>query len=144
MDEKGSLSVLMPVLFASEAEDLIKAAKGYFKSPLEVILLHVIDPRVKDSLSLLGDNDVEKHFRELKTNTESSLNEISEKFQCQAMVVEGIPFLEITKVAKDLNVDVILMKIRSPHQSLKIETLFFGSTSERVIRTTSIPVFCLP
>lgn len=144
MNKKESLSVLMPVLFASEAENLIKTANEYFNSNLEIVLLHVIDPRVKDSLSLLGDSDVEKHFRELKANTEASLSEMAEKLQCQAMVVEGVPFLEITKLAKDLSVDLIFMKIRSPQQDVKIESLFFGSTSERVIRTTSIPVFCFP
>lgn len=59
------------------------------------------------------------------------------------MIVEGTPFVEIVKIAKDLEVDLILIGIHGA-ASRKLGQLLFGSTAEKVLRASPCPVLCVP
>ena len=58
------------------------------------------------------------------------------------MIVEGIPFVEIVKIANDLEVDLIVMGMH--RAALRVDELLFGSTAEKVLRTSGCPVLCVP
>ena len=61
---------------------------------------------------------------------------------CDLMIVEGVPFVEILKIAADLDVDLVAMGMRAGSES--IAELLFGGTADRVLRAARCPVLCVP
>jgi nucleotide-binding universal stress UspA family protein len=60
----------------------------------------------------------------------------------ERMIVVGIPFVEILKIARDLDLPMIVMGVRG--RSSPPEEVLFGSTAEKVLRGTRVPVLCVP
>ena len=60
----------------------------------------------------------------------------------EALVTEGTPFLEINKKAIEKDVDIVIMGTHGTSGDMK--TIFFGSTTERVLRFIKKPVLCVP
>lgn len=60
----------------------------------------------------------------------------------EVLICEGTPFLEINKKAVDIDADMVIMGNRG--NSGDMRTIFFGSTTERVLRFMSRPVLCVP
>ncbi|MGH9900275.1 MAG: universal stress protein, partial [Pyrinomonadaceae bacterium] len=52
------------------------------------------------------------------------------------------PFVEILKIARDLDLPMIVMGVRG--RSTPAEDVLFGSTAEKVLRGTRVPVLCVP
>jgi nucleotide-binding universal stress UspA family protein len=82
----------------------------------------------------------------MRKNAEERLDEYktmgNEGVEIDAIVSEGLPFLEIINKAEDFAVDAIVMgKVgrRGP-----FEKLLFGSTAEKVLRASRCPVIALP
>ena len=60
----------------------------------------------------------------------------------EPIIIEGTPFLKIVQLARDLDVDMIVMTV---HRSMpQVEQLLFGSTAERVLRLTPYAVLIVP
>ena len=53
------------------------------------------------------------------------------------LVVRGVPFVEIIKIAKDKNADLIVI---GTHGRTGIDHMLFGSTAEKVVRKAACPV----
>jgi nucleotide-binding universal stress UspA family protein len=60
----------------------------------------------------------------------------------ERMTVVGVPFVEILKIARDLDLPMIVMGMRG--RSSPPKEVLFGSTAEKVLRGTRIPVLCVP
>jgi len=60
---------------------------------------------------------------------------------CEYDVAVGTPPVEILRVARERSCDVIVM---SSHGLTGARTLFLGSTTERVLRETTVPVLVTP
>ena len=60
----------------------------------------------------------------------------------ETLICEGVPFLEINKKAVETDADMVIMGNRG--NSGDMQTIFFGSTTERVLRFMSRPVLCVP
>jgi nucleotide-binding universal stress UspA family protein len=60
----------------------------------------------------------------------------------EPLIVEGTPFLKIVQLARDFDVDMIVMTVHrgAPH----IEQFLFGSTAERVLRLAPCAVLIVP
>ena len=58
------------------------------------------------------------------------------------IVCEGIPCIEINKKAIQCDVDMIIMGSKGNSDDMK--AIFFGSTTERVLRFIKRPVLCVP
>jgi nucleotide-binding universal stress UspA family protein len=58
------------------------------------------------------------------------------------MIVIGIPFAEILKIARDLDLPMIVMGVKG--RSTPPEEVLFGSTAEKVLRGSRVPVLCVP
>ncbi len=145
MSEQKMISVLTPVNIPVEVEWIKKTLLPFLNRPVELVLLHVVDTRLMESLNNGGIGNAQDIFKDLKTHAEARLAEAKRELALERMetlIVEGVPSLEIIKISKDLHVDSIAMKIHSSMGTL--ENLFFGSTAEHVIRGSSIPVICLP
>jgi nucleotide-binding universal stress UspA family protein len=60
----------------------------------------------------------------------------------ERMIVVGSPFVEILKIARDLDLPMIVMGVRG--RSTPPEEVLFGSTAEKVLRGARVPVLCVP
>jgi nucleotide-binding universal stress UspA family protein len=60
----------------------------------------------------------------------------------EKMTVVGLPFLEILKIARDLDLPMIVMGVKG--SSTPTAEVLFGSTAERVLRGSRVPVLCVP
>jgi nucleotide-binding universal stress UspA family protein len=79
--------------------------------------------------------DVEEFAREVLGGDESTLR------RCEYDVAVGKPPVEILRVAREQGADLMVM---SSHGLTGARKLFFGSTTERVLRETTLPVLVTP
>lgn len=138
-------SVLCPVDF-SEAS---RAALGYGRAIAEhfgasLTVLAVDDPLLAEVAATTG------HTPSLADETERELRRFAGRTLEQAAptatatdfrVVVGKPAPEILRVAHEIGADLIVM---SSHGRTGVRKMFFGSTTERVLRETTAPVLVTP
>jgi len=115
----------------------------------KLILLHVIPQalvtRMAEHLKVEPDSLL-PGFRE---EAQRRLDKFSHRCGCDdlevsSMVSVGIPFQEIAVIARDLEVDLIVMGGYGRSGRGPIEEVFFGSTAEKVVRLLPCPVLCVP
>jgi nucleotide-binding universal stress UspA family protein len=58
------------------------------------------------------------------------------------VVCDGAPCIEINKKAVENDVDMIIMGSKGNSDDMK--AIFFGSTTEKVLRFIKRPVLCIP
>ena len=109
--------------------------------------MHVVDTPFLDKIDALGVGEIHEIKENLKNKAENAFktiidNENSTGLTIDTMVVEGVPFLEILKISKDLDVSMILLGKRSDRKD--VSQFFFGSVAEKVIRLSPIPVIVIP
>jgi nucleotide-binding universal stress UspA family protein len=138
-------SVLCPVDFSESSRGALRyaaAIAAHFGSPLT--LLAVNDPLLVEAAELTGGHS------QLTDDTRREM----EKFKRQALgtgaealrdvhleIASGKPAPEILRVARDRGCDLIVM---ASHGSTGFRKLFFGSTTERVLRETGVPTLVTP
>jgi len=110
-------------------------------------LLHVIDEEFVKEVVATGLGSTEDVRKRLKDQAEANFVTALEgldtgKIDIEKMIVVGLPFVEILKIARDLDLPMIVMGIRG--RSTPPEELLFGSTAEKVLRGTRVPVLCVP
>src|SRR5205085_9681237 len=93
----------------------------------DVIGLHVVDSDEATRLEQLGLWSFGEAVANQRACAERKLAELLERGAFDPMIVEGVPFAEIIKVAADLECDLIVLG--SPRSSLQ-----FGGTAETVLR----------
>jgi nucleotide-binding universal stress UspA family protein len=126
---------------------LQKARSLLGKRPGRIVALHVIDQEFVEKCvrhNLGSEGDVKKElFLHAKTELQDLLREegMDEEY-VEALVCEGIPFLEINKKAVENKAEMIVMGSRGKMGDM--ETIFFGSTTEKVLRFITRPVLCVP
>jgi glycine betaine transporter len=113
----------------------------------DITLLHVIDQQFIDdavAASLGTSDDIRNRLKELaEANFSSMLEGIdAAQIDIETMIVVGLPFVEILKIARDLDLPMIIMGVRG--RSTPPEELLFGSTAEKVLRGSRVPVLCVP
>jgi len=60
----------------------------------------------------------------------------------ETLICEGVPFMEINKKANELHAEMIV--IGSCGNAGDMNTIFFGGTSEKILRFITRPVLCVP
>ena len=142
--------VFKTILFAtdfSEGSDFaFKAAlsmAGKYDSKL--IVIHVINVPV----DLRGFYVPHISFDKLEEEIEQGAEKLMEKFcrthmqdfnNFETYVLPGIPYDEIIKKAESLNADLIVM---GTHGRTGLDHVLFGSTAEKVVRKSPIPVMTI-
>jgi nucleotide-binding universal stress UspA family protein len=139
--------ILVPVDFSPTSINAVRVALGIAEPDGDVTLLHVIDTEfVEDAVAAgMGPSDeiTAKLRAQAESNFANSLEGIkAEGVDIERMVVVGSPFVEILKIARDLDLPMIVMGVRG--RSTPSEELLFGSTAEKVLRGTRVPVLCVP
>jgi nucleotide-binding universal stress UspA family protein len=110
-------------------------------------LLHVIDEDfVNDAVAAalgMSEEITERLRQQAEANFSASLEGLElGDVEVERMIVIGTPFIEILKIARDLDMPMIVMGVRG--RSTEAEELLFGSTAEKVLRGTRVPVLCVP
>lgn len=144
--------ILIPVDFAPSSREAflvgLRLAKN-FQS--QVILLHVIDTKSLDALNALGlalpsEEKAQKkrlhHQARLLARGLLALPE-AKGIKISRLLSEGKPFMEIARMTRTEQVDLVVMGSYGG-QTGDITRMFFGSTAEKVVRTVTCPVLCVP
>ena len=147
-DRRAIKDVLVPIDFSPGSLQALDYILGLAEPGGEVYLLHVIDSDFVERLSAEGFGDPDGARKQMRRSAEERLQSIARQcaasgIQVESMVVIGKPFAEILRVAADLDFNLIAMGTRGQHQG-GIEEILFGSTEEKVLRATGIPVLCVP
>jgi nucleotide-binding universal stress UspA family protein len=142
------LRLLLAVDFSDCCSQALKKVVELFKPrQMELVLLHVIDERlINECIKYCAGNeaDLKKGFF---SDAREKLNVMAEEeqltaFALQKIVCQGVPHREINRYAEKFDVDFVV--IGSCGMVGDPEAIFFGGTTERVMRFITRPVFCIP
>jgi nucleotide-binding universal stress UspA family protein len=132
--------ILIGIDFSETAIKSAKWVSDFFAPSADVILAHVIDPPDQPPFGrhLLPPLDViEAEAREFAT---SHLRDVATFLTPRAPRCEirlGKPYEQITKLAREVGADVIVV---GPHGDRPRPSKFLGTTAERIVRTSPVPV----
>ena len=141
-------TVLVAVDFSPASARALRMARSIMgQKPDRLVVIHVVDHDfVKRCISngIATESQIKKIlFLQAKQRLKDFLQkEGMAGHSVEELICEGIPFLEINKKAAHLNADMVIMGNRG--NSGDMHTIFFGSTTERVLRFMSRPVLCIP
>jgi nucleotide-binding universal stress UspA family protein len=140
--------ILVPVDFSPNSLQAVDFARSLIEPEGEILLLHVIDSDFISRLSDEGFSSEEAAVSRLRDKATARLEEIVQSvraggLQVDTMVVVGRPFAEILRMSVDLDFQMIVLGTHGQKIDT-IEQLLFGSTAEKVLRGTRIPVICVP
>ena len=142
-----SPEILVPVDFSPCSVNALRVAIGMASPEGDLTLLHVIDREFLDDAVVAGLGSSEDITNRMKEHAEASFSTMLEgidagKVNIEKMTVVGLPFVEILKIARDLDLPMIIMGVRG--RSTPPEEILFGSTAEKVLRGSRVPVLCVP
>ena len=142
-----SPEILVPMDFSPCSINALRVAVGMASPEGDLTLLHVIDEEFVNGAVEAGLGTAEDVRQRLKELAETSFTNVLEgldagKVDIEKMIVVGLPFVEILKIARDLDLPMIVMGVRG--RSTGAEELLFGSTAEKVLRGARVPVLCIP
>lgn len=142
-----SPEILVPIDFSPCSINALKVAIAMASPDGDLTLLHVIDQHFVDDAVAAGlgsSDDIRIRLRDLaEANFSTALESIETgSLDVEKMTVIGLPFVEILKIARDLDLPMIVMGIRG--RTTTAEEVLFGSTAEKVLRGTRVPVLCVP
>jgi len=142
-----SPEILVPVDFSACSVNALRIALGMAAPEGDLTLLHVIDQGFVDEAVATGLGNEEDIRTRLREQAEKSftlmLNEIDTgQIDVEKMIVVGSPFVEILKITRDLDLPMVVMGVRG--RSTPPEEILFGSTAEKVLRGTRVPVLFVP
>ena len=139
--------ILVPVDFSECSRNAVRIAAGMAAPDGDLTLLHVIDENFVNDAVAASLGMTEEITAKMRERADAQFNSFLEGLETggvdvERMIVVGIPFVEILKIARDLDLPMIVMGVRGT--STPPEEVLFGSTAEKVLRGTRIPVLCVP
>ena len=137
-------SVICPVDFSDASRGALRYAAvvaNYFHAELTV--LTVTDPLLTEAAELSGaaEHLPEAINKELRRFVQKSFDGAVTPENMKLTVATGKPAVEILRFAKAYPAHLVVM---STHGLTGVRKLFFGSTTERVLRETTVPVLLVP
>ena len=142
-----SPEILVPVDFSPCSVNALRVAIGMAAPEGDLTLLHVIDQEFIDDAVAAGLGLAEEIRLRLRERADTSFSTMLEELETgsvnvEQMIVVGSPFVEILKIARDLDLPMIVMGVKG--RSTPPEEILFGSTAEKVLRGSRVPVLCVP
>jgi nucleotide-binding universal stress UspA family protein len=139
--------ILVPVDFSPTSFNAVRAAAAIAAPDGDLTLLHVIDQDFIHDAVATSFGTTEEITQRLRERAEVDFTTMLEGIETggvdvERMIVVGAPFVEILKIARDLDLPMIVMGVRG--RSTPPEELLFGSTAEKVVRGSRVPVLCIP
>ena len=145
--------VLMPVDFSPCSHEAFRVGLALARScQADVLLLHVIDTGTLAAFNRLGllavPSDAAAQKRRLRHQARLNARRLLEPedtkgLSIKRIVLEGSPFVEIAKIARQEKVDLVVMGSYGG-RSGAVDKIFFGSTAEKVVRTAGCAVLTVP
>ena len=147
IEKKGS-TILVAVDFSNSSKAALRKAKSLLTGEYtRIVALHVVDHHFVDQCIYehLGTEEeikkklfigAKKRLRDFLLTEGMDLNSL------EMVVCEGTPCVAINKKAVEIDADMIVMG--SQGHSGEMKNIFFGSTTERVLRFIRRPVLCVP
>ena len=140
-----SPSILCPIDFSENSRSALRYAAAIASHlGARLTLLAVNDPLLVEAAQLgpRPDHLVEDTVREVDTFCRHTFDGKLEGLgDVRLEVGSGNPAVEILRFARERSCDLIVI---GSHGSTGFRKLFFGSTTERVLRETSVPVLVTP
>jgi len=138
--------ILVPQDFSEYSLHALKYAitlADLFKS--ELIVLHVVEPIVYPADFSFGQVSIPAMEEEIRKHSEEELGELVSKeippgIRATSVIKVGKPFVEIVEVAKNENIDLIVI---SSHGRTGMDHVLFGSTADKVVRKAPCPVLTI-
>jgi len=135
-------AVLVAVDFSACSLRALEAGLQWHEGGSELTVLHVIDTPLAHRMERTGLVSYAEVVARMRAVAERELAALAqEKGEFESMIVEGPPFVEIIKIANDLDSDLIIM---GSHGQSGLTELLFGGTTEKVLRGGRRPVLCIP
>jgi nucleotide-binding universal stress UspA family protein len=141
---KSKEKILVPVDFSEHSQNALANAKEIAKSyETKIHLLHIIEETIHPAYSLSGKSSIFDIVPNIKEDCERRLKKmisekIGEEVKTQIHIVSGQAANEIINFAKNNSMDLIVI---ATHGLTGLEHLLLGSTTEKVVRMSSCPVF---
>ena len=142
-----SPEILVPVDFSPCSVNALRVAIGMAAPDGDLTLLHVIDEQFVSDAVAAALGTAEEIRSRLRDQAEANFTNVlegleTEQVNVERMIVIGAPFLEILKIARDLDLPMIVMGVKG--RSTPPEEILFGSTAEKVLRGSRVPVLVVP
>ena len=138
------------ILYPTDFSDVSKKALVYIKQlkeagTKEIVVLHVIDERQIEAVTLYGRGDYHVFINKMEKEAEREIGLIEKElrkigFAVKLRIETGIPLSEILRVEEDEGVSAIIL---GSHGKTNIKEVFLGSVSEKVIRRSKNPVLVI-
>jgi nucleotide-binding universal stress UspA family protein len=134
--------MLVAVDFSPASLRALDVALSWRSAEADVTVLHVVDTALAARVNDLGVCSLAEATARQRARAERELAALAKCGRFDPMIVEGVPFAEVIKVAADLECDLIVVGIRGEAGGLN--QLLFGSTAEKILRGASQAVLCVP
>ena len=139
--------ILVPVDFSQTSINAVRVALRIVEPDGDLTLLHVVDKDFVEDAVAAGMGSTDDITARMRTQAEANFAGALEGIEAggvrvERMVVVGSPFVEILKIARDLDLPLIVMGVRG--RTTPPEEFLFGSTAEKVMRLARVPVLCVP
>jgi nucleotide-binding universal stress UspA family protein len=137
--------LLVAIDFSPCSLRALDTALAWRTATAEVTILHVLDADFVAHIDALGLGSADELITRLRSRAEEELAQVLAERNAdrvESMIVVGTPFVEIVKIANDLECDLIVIGIQGQESGLK--QLLFGGTAEKVLRGAKRPVLCVP
>ncbi|MBT8379992.1 MAG: universal stress protein [Ignavibacteria bacterium] len=141
---KAKENILVPVDFSEHSRNALANAKEIAKSyQAKIHLLHIIEETIHPAYSLSGKSSIFDIVPNIKEDCEKRLSKmisetIGDEVKTEIKIVSGQAANEIINYAKTNTMDLIVI---ATHGLTGLEHLLLGSTTEKVVRMASCPVF---
>ena len=141
--------VLCPVDFSPPSADLVRHAVAFAGGPrpdgdtrASLTLLHVVEPLLVQAAAMTADaNVLQDESRQALAALASSTTSTAMARPPSLDVRVGLPHVEILAAAADAQASLIVMGTQGQTGAAR---LFFGSTTQRVLRETVTPTLVVP
>jgi universal stress protein A len=137
--------ILCPIDFSPCSTYALNYAIDFsMKEQVLLYLLYVIETRADDIDDMVKQIDLLEDDTKTDTVKTRLMNlipgDIRANISIETVVVKGIPFVEIIKVARDNHIDLIVM---GTHGRTGLKHILIGSVAERVIQKAPCPVLSI-
>jgi nucleotide-binding universal stress UspA family protein len=135
--------ILVPTDFSESAQHALTYGVSFAREyEAELILVHVVETLTVGYASDLFPVPMAEVFDEISGHARTEIGKLAEAIRAKEiavreMVVQGKPSAEITRIAREEGVDIIVL---GTHGKGMLDQALFGSTAERVIRKAPCPV----
>lgn len=138
-------NILCPIDYSIYSEMALKYAIEFAeKYQAKLYLIHVLDIRVYDitdpdlyNVNVVDDETLKK----LRERLSKCVSEDTKgRIPVEAIVIQGVPFTEIIRAAKEYQIDLIVL---GTHGRTGLSHAIMGSVAEKVVRKAPCPVLTI-